>query len=101
MPELVVRGLLVTEAQVVRDRAAEEVRPLGDEADPAPQAFQRLLSHVHAIDQDRASAHVEESRYEVEQRGLAGSRAADDCGRLSGLQVEHEVLQHRLPAPTR
>src|SRR5712691_8789350 len=98
MPELLVGGGLVAEAEVARHRAAEEVCALGHQPEPAPELLQRLLPDIDAIDQQAALADVKKARNEAEEGRLAGTSAADDGCRLPGAELEGEVVQHGLLA---
>src|SRR5439155_12591948 len=49
-PKLRVGGALVAEAEVLRDRALEEICGLRNEPDACPEPIERLLAHVEAVD---------------------------------------------------
>src|SRR5207237_9384207 len=96
MPQLGLGGVLLAEPEVVGDRATKEVSLLGNEPDRAPEGFEQLLPDVHVVDADGARCDVERAGNEVQQRGLAGARAADDRGGRARWQLEREAMQHRL-----
>ncbi len=57
-----VGGVRVAVAQVARDRAGEQVRPLRDQPDPAPQHVGVELAHVDAVDEHAAPPVTSNSR---------------------------------------
>ena len=89
------RGVGPPVAQVRRHGAGEQERLLRDVADLAPQQVEVEFAHVDAVDQHGAVGGVGQSRHEVHERRLAGSRAADDRRRGAGLDPERQVAQHR------
>ena len=91
VPQLVVGGVLVPEAQVARHGPREQERLLRDDADPLPQVLEAHLADVDTIDLDRAGRGVVEARDQVDQRRLAAAGAADDRGRLAGTGAERDV----------
>ena len=54
LPQLVVGGVGVGVAQVAGDRAGEQVRLLGHQADAAPQQLGVEVADVDAVDEHRA-----------------------------------------------
>src|SRR5439155_19022077 len=84
------------EAEIARDRAAEQERLLGDDAEPAPDVRTVHLTDVDAIEQDGAGGHVVEARDEIHERGLAAARRADDRDRLARLGRERHVAEDRV-----
>ena len=51
LPHLLVRGVGLAIAQVAGHRAAEQIRPLGHEADAGPQVVRVEVAHVDAVEQ--------------------------------------------------
>ena len=71
---------------VVADRAVQERGVLRDEADLAAERILRDLRDVLAVDQDAAALDVVEAKQQVDERRLAGARAADEADLLAGLR---------------
>ena len=88
-------GLAVQE--VLPDRRVEEVRLLRDHPDDVRERRQLDLSDVHAVDLDRALAHVVHPRDEVGHGGLAGAARTDQRGELTRLDLQVDVLQRPRP----
>ena len=95
LPQLVVGGVGLGEAEVAGDRAGEQVRLLRHEPDAAPQRVGVEVADVDTVDQHRARGGVEQAGDQAEQRGLAGTGAADDRGDLTRLGEQRDVGQHR------
>src|SRR5437762_862526 len=98
VPELLLGRILLAESKVARHCAAEQVRPLRNQPDPAPQVLERPLAYVDAVDEEAPLPDVEEARDQVQQGGLARAGAADDGGGLAGPDPEFDVLEYRLLA---
>ena len=94
LPQLAVGRVGSTEPEVGRHGAGEQVRLLGDVADLPPEQVGVEVAHVDAVDEHRPVGGVEQSRHQVDERRLAGAGAADDRGRLPGLDPERHVAQH-------
>ena len=97
VPQLVVGRVGLAEAEVAGDRAAEQERLLRDEPDPRPDVVAGAASRTSTPSIVRLPAgDVVEARDEVDQRGLAAARAADDGGRLARLDDQRDVAQDRV-----
>ena len=95
-PHLFLGGVGLAELQVARDRAREQVRPLRDEPDRAPQHVGIEVVHVDPADEHRALGAVEQPQDQVDERRLARAGAADDRGRLTGRGRERDAGEHRV-----
>src|SRR5207245_9505030 len=93
-PELRVGGALVAEAEVLRDRALEEIRGLRNEPDACPEPIERLLAHVEAVDKDDARRDVKAPRHEAHDRALSGAGPADDRRGPSWPRLERQAVQN-------
>ena len=58
----------------------------------AAQAVLRDVRDVLAVDQDAARLQVVEAQQQVDQRRLAGARAADEADLLARRDVQRQVL---------
>ena len=74
----------------------EHVSVLGDHADDAMDRVEGGVTHVDAIDADRARTHVVEPGDEMADRGLAGSGRTDQRHQLARLDRERHVEEHLL-----
>ena len=95
-PHLVLGGVGLAEQQVAGDGAREEIRPLRNESDRAPQHVGIEVVHVDAADLHRALGAVEQPEDEVDERGLARAGTPDDRGRLTGCGRERDAREHRV-----
>src|SRR5437660_5529235 len=93
-PELRVSGALVAEAEVLRDRALEEIRSLRNEPDACPEPIERLLAHVEAVHKDDARRDVKAPRHEAHDRALSGAGPADDRRGPSWPRLERQAVQN-------
>ena len=73
---------------------AEQVHVLQHEAEERAQLVERHLADVDAVDQDPAAGDVVEAQQQVDDRGLARARRADDAHPLARLHLERHVLEH-------
>src|SRR5674476_181680 len=96
VPQLLVGGVRLAEAQVAGDGAGEQVRLLRDEPDPVPQDLGVERPDVDTVDLDRAACRVVQARDQVHQGRLAGARRADDRRHRARTDVEREVTQDRV-----
>ena len=96
---LSVGGVRVAPAQVVFDRAGEQHVFLQHDGDIVAQRFQVVPAHVHAAYLDAAFGHVVQAGDQLHQRGLGGTRAAQNADQLAGLDVQVHICQcHALGA---
>ena len=93
-PKLRVGGALVAEAEVLRDRALEEIRGLRNEPDACPEPIERLLAHVEAVHKDDARRDVKAPRHEAHDRALSGAGPADDRRGPSWPRLERQAVQN-------
>ena len=83
---------------VVPDRHGEEERLVEDDADVRPQAGERQVAHVVAVDAHRTAGHVVEAGEEPGQGRLAAAGASDHGDGLARPEMQVEVAQHVAPA---
>ena len=85
--------VLLPEGEVLADAAGEEHGLLGDVADLVVEAFEGVILHAHAVQQDFAAGRVIEARDQVDQARLAAAGGADDREGLTLFHLEGDVLQ--------
>ena len=83
--------------EVGAHRVVEQVRVLGDHADPGPQVVLAEGAQVDAVQGDRPERHVVEPRYQCGQGALAGAGRPDHGQHPAGTDVEVQVVQHHSP----
>ena len=88
------RGVGFAVGDVVPDRDREQERLVEDEADVCPQALERVLTHVLAVDVERALGHVVGAVQQSADGRLPRSGPPDERDGLPGLDVEVEVPEH-------
>ena len=76
------------EAQVVLDRAVEQVGVLGDDRDHPAHLIRVERADVVSANADRAGLGVVLAQQQAEDRGFAGAARADDANRLTGRDRE-------------
>ena len=72
----------VARADVVGDRAGEQMHVLQHEAEEPAQIVERQIADVDAVHQDPPARHVVEAQQQVDERRLAGAGRADDADAL-------------------
>ena len=72
-------------ADVVADRTVQQRGVLRHHRDLRAQALLRDVRDVLPVDQDASALEIEEAQQQVDQRRLAGARAADQPDLLAGL----------------
>ena len=82
------------EGDVVAERAREQERLLGDDAELASERLDGDVAQVVAVDEDAALGRVVEAGDELGDRRLARARRADERHGLAGSDVEVDVAQH-------
>ena len=82
LPDLLVSGIRVTDANVLRQGGVVEVDVLEDHGELTHELLGRLVAHVQSADTHRPQVDVPEPRHEPEQGRLASPRGADN-GRQS------------------
>ena len=95
---LFVGGVELSVADVVGDRAGEQVRLLEHVAEVRLQPELAALFIVHAVDQYLPLGGLVEAAQEVDDGGLARAGLADQGDGLARLDGEVEVFQHLFPA---
>ena len=78
-PKVLVRGGEIPPAQVVSDGSLKQHRLLRHHGDFLPEGFGALLPDIHAVHQHAPRRNVVKAGYQVDQRGFARARAADDA----------------------
>ena len=94
--DLVLGGRRVAVGDVLPDRAAEQPRVLQHHADVRPQLAARHRRDVAVVECDAAAVELVEPHDEVDERGLAGARRADDRHRRPRFSDEREIVDQRL-----
>ena len=92
--DLLAGGLGAGVGEVVVDRAVKEPCVLKHHGELAAQAVAGQLADVPAVQQDAPAGHVVEAHQQVDERGLAAARFADDGDDLARLGGEGHVVQH-------
>ena len=77
---------------VVAHRAVQQRGVLRDHADLRAQAVLRHVGDVLAVDQDAARLDVVEAQQQVDERGLAGARAADQADLLARADLQRQPV---------
>ena len=93
-PELVVGGVGLSVSEVAGDGPAEQVRPLGNEADAVPQDVGIKFADVDAADEHGASCDIDEAGDQAHEGRLAGSGAADDGRGLARADLEGDSFEN-------
>ena len=81
-------------ADVLQDRAVEQVRVLEHHPHLPPVVAGLQQPHVHAVDADRAARDVVEPRDQVRDRRLAAPRRAHQADQLTRRDIEAHTAQH-------
>ena len=95
LPHLVVGRVGLAVAQVVGDRAGEQVAPLRHQADRRPQLLGVVVADVDAVDEHRAAGDVVQPADQRDQRRLARTGRPDDGrgGARSRRSAKHPAAQ--------
>ena len=93
-PDVGVPEPRLTEADVRRDAAREEVDVLQHEAEERPHVLERELADVGPVHEDASAADVVEPHQQVDDRRLAGARRPDDPEAPPGSTSKRDVTQH-------
>src|ERR1700730_2171708 len=96
--DLLVSRIRLCEADVRRDRAAEEKRILQHDAELAAVRAQLHLAQVDTVHPHRALIRVVEAADESGERGLATSGLADERETAAGRHTDLDAVQHGLGA---
>ena len=90
------RNVRLAVGDVVAHRVVEEDGLLRDVADQPAQRVGFQIAHILAIHQQTAAGHVEEARYQVDQRGLAGAAGTHESHHLSARHGEIDTGENFL-----
>ena len=96
--DLLVRRVRLREADVRRDRAAEEERVLQHDAELAPVRAELDVAQVVPVDAHRALVGVVEAADQPRERRLAVARLADEREAAARRDAERDPVQHRVLA---
>ena len=88
-------------SDVVPDRDREQERLVEHDADVGPQALDRHVPHVVAVDPHGAARDVVGPGEQARHRRLAGAGAADEGNGLAGVEMQVETRQHERPVLAR
>ena len=91
--DLGVGGVGVAPAQVLGNRAAEQLVLLQHHGDVVAQGVEVISAHINAADGHAALGHVVQTRQQLHKAGLSRTGAANDADGLAGLDVEINVLE--------
>ena len=80
---------------VLADAAGEEPGVLQHHAEHAPQRPALQRADIHPVDADRAVPDVVEPQQQIDQRRLARARRTYDGDRLTGLNINRQVVDER------
>src|SRR5207253_3546768 len=94
--DLLHRGVRHREPDVFRDGRREEQGVLQDDTELVPQIRDLVLPQVDAVQGDRPLGWVEEPDDQARQRGLAGTRRADDTEAHAGGDPERDLAQDQM-----
>ena len=96
MRKLRLIGILLAEADIVGDAAAEQYGLLGHIADLGAQLLQVIFPHILLIDAHRSIADIIKAGHQRHERALARTGRADERDRLAFAHREAHILEHRL-----
>ena len=92
---LLIRRVRAAEADVVRNRAGEQMGRLQHIAQVRLQPELRPLPVVHPVDEDAPGRRLVKPAHEVHDRALARAGLSHERYVLAGAHVEREILQNR------
>ena len=93
---VIVGGIEATITDVVKYRTSEEMRLLQDDGHTSAQRLLLNVSDRDAVVKDLALLDVVETVDEVDNRGLACARAANEGNLLTRLRVDVDIEEHLL-----
>ena len=96
--EVGLAGIGAAEAQVLLDRAVEQIGVLRHHRDQPAHRFRIERAQVLAADADRAALRIVQPQQQADDGGFAGAAGADDADALAGGDVEGEAPMRRAPA---
>ena len=91
-----VRRVVAHPADVVLDRAGEELHVLRQVADVLAELPGVPVPEVHEVEPHAAGGGQDRAHEHLAERGLARARVADDGQRLAGVEREGHAVQHDL-----
>ena len=91
--DLLVARVRIAPAEIFLDSSGKQQIFLQNDRDLIAQSVESVIAHVDAAYLDRALAHVVKAGDELDERGLAATRAADDTHRLAGRDEEVYVCE--------
>ena len=94
-------GRRAVEQHVVAQRAAEQARVLGDEADARAVVGGVDLAQVHAVGLDVTFGGLVQASQQAQHRALAAADAAQHGDAFAGFEAQRHALQHSRPGLTR
>src|SRR5215475_5783678 len=72
---------------------------LGNHANALAQAFEFGVANVNSVDSDGPAANIVEPGHQVRDGSLSRARWPDECHQFPGLDLEADVLKHRILDP--
>ena len=99
LPQVLVRGRGRGHPQVSGHGAGEEVGLLWDHGHPAPEVIQPEGADVPSAEADLAADGVQETRQQIQQRGLSAAGGADDGCSGPGRAVKEMPPRTGVSAP--
>src|ERR1700722_16548473 len=85
---------LRTQADVRFECTGEKERILQHNSEKLTQILQTNFANIDAVEENLAALNVVEPQQQLDDRGFARARVADDCESLAGLYAERNVAQH-------
>src|SRR6266446_4483607 len=81
---------------VLGDAGRKQDRFLKDDTELVAEIGQFVVAQLQSIEQNLSFHRVVKTRQEIHQRGLAGTRGADDAHAFAWPDLERDILQDRL-----
>ena len=94
-----VRRFRCAQPDVVGDRAVKQCRMLRQPRDPSPPELRVAGGDVRAAGQDPPVAGLRQPQQQARDRALSAAAGADQRDRLSGRQLEPDLLERRPAGP--
>ena len=94
--DLFFRRVQLAVADVVHDRAGEDEAVLHHDRHLLAQGVQVYVAHIVTVNLHRAAVHIVEAGDQVDYRGFARARRADQRDGLAGIDVEGDILEDHL-----
>src|SRR5205085_656689 len=92
------RSTRTSVADIVARRIVKQDRFLRHNTNLLSERRNGYIAYIDAINRDASRSHVEESRDQVDHRGLARAARSDDRNHLASLGVEVDIAQDKCPA---